>query len=248
MGGDILQLILLANVFLLGIAVTITIRHFLDHNQKHHSPQSLSDETRQELARVMRKEFASALESSSASLKNDLTSTSKELNRLLATFGTDILNEEMKLFRDNLESIRKKTITETGNTHGQIAAHQAELEMDLAKRRGELQAQIEQHQHSLEKTVLDLQTSIEQSLKTRQTTFAELLEKREASLNTELDTQVAKERALLIQQIDTKLGDAMASFLLNSLGTNVDLGAQGPYLMKLLEAHKEELKQEVSSE
>ncbi|MEO5691346.1 MAG: hypothetical protein ABIQ64_04120 [Candidatus Saccharimonadales bacterium] len=248
MGSDILQIILLANVFLLGIAVTLAVRHFFNHSPKNHAPQSLSDETRQELAQAMRKEFTSALESSSASLKNDLTSTSKELNRLLATFGTDILNEEMKLFRDNLESIRKKTALETSTTHGQIAAHQAELEMDLAKRRSELQSQIEQRQHTLEKTVLDLQTSIEQSVKTRQTTFAQSLEKREASLNMELDAEVAKERALLIQQIDTKLGDAMASFLLNSLGSNVDLGAQGPYLMKLLETHKEELKQEVSSE
>lgn len=248
MGSDILQIILLANVFLLGIAVTLAVRHFFDRTPQHHTPQSLSDETRQELAQTMRKEFASALESSSASLKNDLTSTSKELNRLLATFGTEILNEEMKLFRDNLEAIRKKTVVETGNTHGQIASHQAELEMDLAKRRGELHSQIEQHQHTLEKTVLDLQTSIEQSLKTRQTSFAASLEKREASLNMELDAEVAKERALLIQQIDTKLGDAMASFLLNSLGTNVDLGAQGPYLMKLLEAHKDELKQEVAGE
>ena len=247
MGSDLLQIILLANVFLLGIAVAIAARHFMGHDTPKHTT-SLSEETRQQLAETMKTEFASALEASSASLKNDMTSTAKELNRLLATFGTEILNEEMKLFRDNLESIRKKTVLETGNTHGQIAAHQAELEMDLAKRRGELQAQIEQHQHGLEKTILDLQTSVEQSLKTRQAAFAQSLEKREASLNMDLDTEIAKERALLIQQIDTKLGDAMASFLLNSLGTNVDLGAQGPYLMKLLEAHKDELKKEVAGE
>jgi hypothetical protein len=200
---------------------------------------------KQELAAAAQKEFKSALESSGAALKNDMNTTAKQLNRLLESFGSDILNEEMKLFRDNLEAIRKKTESETGNTHGQIAAHQAELELDLAKRRGELQTQIETHQATLERSLQELQASIDASLQQRQALFAQKIGEREAALDTALDAQLAKERDMLLQQIDTKLGDAVASFLLNTLGTNVDLGAQTPYLLQLLETHKDEFKREV---
>lgn len=245
MGSDLLQLILLINVFILGVVIALTIRHFLDHGKKSDSHGTLSDSMKQQLADAAQKEFKTALESSGAALKNDMNTTAKELNRLLGTFGGDILNDEMRLFRENLENIRKKTEAETGNTHAQIASHQAELEMELAKRRGELQKQIEQHQSALEQTLLRLQSEIETSLAKRQSDFQQKLDAREAALDVNLDQQIAKERELLQKQIDTKLGDAMSSFLINSLGTNVDLGAQTPYLLQLLESHKDEFKKEV---
>lgn len=247
MGSDMLQLILLLNVFVLGVVVALAVRHFLDHGKSHHdqSASTLTPNMKQELAAAAQNEFKAALESSGAALKNDMNTTAKELNRLLETFGGDILNEEMKLFRDNLETIRKKTEAETGNTHGQIAAHQASLEMDLAKRRGELERQIAEQQAKLEKTLTELQSTIESSLASRQTTFAQTLAAREKALDANLDAQVAKERQLLLQQIDTKLGDAVGSFLVSTLGTNVDLGAQTPYLLQLLETHKDDFKQEV---
>lgn len=247
MGSDLLQLILLVNVFILGVVVALAVRHFMDRGRSYHdqSTSTLTPNLKQELAVAAQKEFRTALESSGAALKNDMNTTAKELNRLLESFGGDILNEEMRLFRDNLETIRKKTEAETGNTHGQIAAHQASLEMDLAKRRGELQRQIEEHQAKLEKTLTELQSSIESGLASRQSTFEQTLATREKALDANLDAQVAKERQLLIQQIDTKLGDAVGSFLLNTLGANVDLGAQTPYLLQLLESHKDEFKQEV---
>lgn len=249
MGSDLLQLILLINVFILGVVIALTVRHFLDHGKKlNGSHGTLSDTMKQQLAEAAQKEFKTALESSGAALKNDMNTTAKELNRLLGAFGGEILNDEMRLFRENLESIRKKTELETGNTHAQIASHQAELEMDLAKRRGELQKQIEQHQSALEHTLLQLQTEIESSLTKRQATFEQKLGAREAALNADLDQQVAKERELLLKQIDVKLGDAMASFLINSLGTNVDLGAQTPYLLQLLESKKAEFKKEIGDD
>jgi hypothetical protein len=60
------------------------------------------------------------------------------------------------------------------------------------------------------------------------------------------DIQAEKQR--LLSQIDTRLGDAVTSFLLDAMQYEVDLGAQGPYLTKLLEAHKDEFKKEVSDE
>lgn len=68
----------------------------------------------------------------------------------------------------------------------------------------------------------------------------------------ELEMQLAKEMEIekqrLLTQIDIKLSDAVASFLMEALQHNVDLGSQTDYLVGLLEEHKAEFKAEVSHE
>lgn len=60
--------------------------------------------------------------------------------------------------------------------------------------------------------------------------------------------QLADEKQQLLQQIDTKLADAVASFLVETLQHNVDLGEQGAYLTALLEEHKADFKRGLSDE
>jgi hypothetical protein len=74
------------------------------------------------------------------------------------------------------------------------------------------------------------------------------LAKHRAELEAKLAKEVEVERQRLIEQIDTKLGDAVASFLLETLQHNVDLGNQGAYLVSLLEEHKADFKKEVADE
>jgi FAD/FMN-containing dehydrogenase len=69
----------------------------------------------------------------------------------------------------------------------------------------------------------------------------------QAALREAMESAVSKEQAALIAQIDTKLADAVASFLTETLGHNVDLGAQATYLTSVLEEHKDEFKREISS-
>jgi restriction endonuclease len=59
--------------------------------------------------------------------------------------------------------------------------------------------------------------------------------------------QVAAEQEQLAKMIDTKLGDAVASFLTETLQHNVDLGAQQTYMMAMLEEHKDDFKQAAKS-
>jgi ElaB/YqjD/DUF883 family membrane-anchored ribosome-binding protein len=70
----------------------------------------------------------------------------------------------------------------------------------------------------------------------------------QAEIKAKLDADMAAEQQRLIQQIDTKLGDAMASFLLETLQHNVDLGAQSAYLTATLEQHKADFTREVGHE
>ena len=67
-------------------------------------------------------------------------------------------------------------------------------------------------------------------------------------LKTKIGQELEAEKQRLIKQIDAKLADAVASFLVEALRHNVDLGSQGPYLISLLEEHKSEFVEEVGGE
>lgn len=74
------------------------------------------------------------------------------------------------------------------------------------------------------------------------------VDKHKAEIEARLDQEVAAEKQRLIQQIDTKLADAVASFLMETLQHNVDLGNQNAYLVSMLEEHKADLIKGVSDE
>jgi hypothetical protein len=69
----------------------------------------------------------------------------------------------------------------------------------------------------------------------------------QASLRQAMESAVAKEQTALIEQLDKKLSDAVTSFLMETLGHNVDLGNQAEYLTSLLEEHKADFINEVKS-
>jgi F0F1-type ATP synthase membrane subunit b/b' len=70
----------------------------------------------------------------------------------------------------------------------------------------------------------------------------------EAAAKATLEREIGYEKQRLIKEIDTKLADAITSFLTETLGHNVDLGAQQAYLLKQLDEHKDELKRELGDE
>ena len=67
------------------------------------------------------------------------------------------------------------------------------------------------------------------------------LDERQIELEAKLSDEMIAEKQRLTQQVDTKLADAVASFLIETLQHNVDLGAQSAYLTAMLEEHKAEL-------
>lgn len=67
-------------------------------------------------------------------------------------------------------------------------------------------------------------------------------------LKSKLTEEIAAEKQRMIQQMDTKLADAVTSFLTETLQHDIDLGAQTTYLTKMLEEHKAELTKGVTGE
>lgn len=76
----------------------------------------------------------------------------------------------------------------------------------------------------------------------------EELDKHRAELEDKLAKEIEAEKQKLVKQIDTKLGDAVASFLVETLQHNVDLGSQSQYLVSMLEEHKADFKKEIADE
>jgi len=147
-----------------------------------------------------------------------------------------------------------------------LAEHQAELEQKLAERTAELEheftelqgrygkkqaaleAQLAQQEAELASTVkarelklAEHQAALEDQLTQRQ----EIHSAKQAELEAKLEAEMLKRRDAYAAQLDTKLSDAVAAFLADTLGHNVDLGAQTSYLVSQLEAHKDELIKEV---
>ena len=99
------------------------------------------------------------------------------------------------------------------------------------------QSSLTQLRDTAETTISDAQSEVTKHQAELMTKLAEQQTKLEAELNAKM---VAEEQRLL-DQMDTKLADAVASFLVETLQHNVDLGTQSAYLTAMLDEHKDEL-------
>jgi hypothetical protein len=73
------------------------------------------------------------------------------------------------------------------------------------------------------------------------------LDHRKLELMEHLEREVAEERARRVDAFNARLGDVVSSYLTESLGNQVDLGAQTTYIVQVLEEHKEDIKRDVLS-
>lgn len=105
-------------------------------------------------------------------------------------------------------------------------------------------ASLEELQKNTEVSITSTQDQLSQHQEDLKAAMAEHQKQMLAKMNEEIDA----EKQRLLAQIDTKLADAAASFLLDTMQHNVDLGAQTAYLTSMIEEHKEEFKKEVGNE
>jgi hypothetical protein len=70
----------------------------------------------------------------------------------------------------------------------------------------------------------------------------------QASIQKDVAKEMEEEKSKLVKLMDKRLGEAVGSFLIETLQHNVDLGAQSAYLTQMLEEHKADLKAAVTNE
>lgn len=214
MNNTFLQILLLLNVFLIGVLISTGVRHAKAHFRpvepevKKPNPVQpgahLPNVVRDRLLQTAQIKFQTVMDHSADELQRDLKTTSIQINRRLEKLGTSIVTNEMQRYRALIDELRKQSEITSLEGQSKVATYQTDLTAKLDARQSELEAKLE------------------------------------AEMNDE------KQR--LTQQIDTKLADAVASFMIETLQHNVDLGAQSAYLTAMLEEHKTELSKAISDE
>ncbi len=197
-----LQLILIVNVFIIGLLTPFVVRyaraHFGHAKDEDEQPppkpaEHLSTVVRDHTLKHSQERFQTAINHSAAVLQQELDATATQVNDLVKHLATEIISSELERYRGDLTQLRKQAGVDMDGIRTEISKHTDELKAKLAE-------------------------------------------------------EMTIEKKQLLQQIDTKLGDAVASFLLEALGHNVDLGNQAAYLTALLEEHKADFIKEVADE
>lgn len=212
---NFLEAFLVVNAFVLGVVVTLAIQYGLAHRRSQKTPTKAAQNNapvpaavRERIAKQAEENFQGIVNRSALQLGRDLGDTGTQLNKLLEKFGSEVLDDEMRLFRANVAEIRAAT-------QGSLAGAQDQITQQ--------------------------QTAILQSLATRQADLDAKLAQRQTELETELEQSFATQKDDLTKRLNEKLNDGVLAFLLETLGHDVDLGAQADYLIATLEANKAEL-------
>lgn len=71
------------------------------------------------------------------------------------------------------------------------------------------------------------------------------VEHQRAELRQGMETELTAEKKILADKFDAKMGDVVASYISESLGSGVDLGAQMQFILKSLESHKEDIRKDL---
>ncbi len=73
----------------------------------------------------------------------------------------------------------------------------------------------------------------------------EAVEHQRIELREGMETELATEKKHLAEKFDAKMGDVVASYISEALGSGVDLGAQMQFILTSLEAHKDEIRKDL---
>lgn len=73
------------------------------------------------------------------------------------------------------------------------------------------------------------------------------LDERRSDLIAQMEAKVQEDREARMDEFNTRLNDVVSSYLIETLDKGVDLGAQAGYVVRMLETHKDDIKQDVLS-
>jgi hypothetical protein len=71
------------------------------------------------------------------------------------------------------------------------------------------------------------------------------VEHQRVELREGMEAELAQEKQRLADKFDAKMGDVVSSYISESLGSGVDLGAQMQFILTSLEAHKEDIRKDL---
>lgn len=156
-----------------------------------------------------------------------------------------LLEQAEKNFQAVLNHMADELQKDLGTTSGQLTKQLDKLGHEIVDR------EMQRYRSDLEvlrKETESMLAAAQSTVEAHQTDLKTKLEQQHSELKSKLAEEMAAEKARLVQQIDTKIADAVTSFLLETMQHNVDLGAQSAYLTTMLEEHKAELTKGIADE
>ncbi|HEX5395008.1 MAG TPA: hypothetical protein VFW52_01490 [Candidatus Saccharimonadales bacterium] len=157
--GFLLGLLFL-QVFILGILAALAYRHA----RAHFNPadpdktevqvpvfqpnyQSMPPEVKEHLLRLSQEQFQSVVKQSAMQLQHELGNSSSQINSLVQKFATDIVENEMQRYRQELDRLRIQADDKMGAIRQEMEKHKGELkarmEQEIAAEKQRLIQQID---------------------------------------------------------------------------------------------------------
>jgi hypothetical protein len=100
---------------------------------------------------------------------------------------------------------------------------------------------IEEELEAYQKTLEEVRKAATQAMDQ----IHQAVEHQRVELRQGMEAELEGEKKLLADKFDAKLGDVVASYISEALGSGVDLGAQMQFILTSLEAHKEEIRKDL---
>lgn len=212
---SLLEIFLVVNAFILGIVVTLAVQYFMAHRRSKNAKQVKPADTAP-LSPAARERITKRAE---ANFQGIVNRSALKLQHELGDTSSE-LNKLLEKFGgevldDEIRLFKANVADIRAATQGSLAGAQDQIALQQAE--------------------------ILKSLTTRQAELDAKLSERQTLLEAELDQNFAMQKTQLTKQLNDKLNDAVLSFLLETLGHDVDLGAQADYLIATLDANKTSL-------
>lgn len=266
MGGTALLIFLLLNALAVGIITTMAVIHWRAHkNKPSNRPKGgvqpiLTFDMRQRIIRETEEAYENAITTSANELKRNLHASTTELHKQANELGRRIISNELRRYQDELAALRDENATTLKRATDDIATHRADLRKKLDDRQAAVEEKLSSEQAALEEKFTQHSNEIDAIFQKRQAEYIAWQEKlaalvgeqeqkyaqRQAELTKELEASIDEKRQKMVADLETKFDDVIIAFITDALGSNVDLGAQLPYLTTTLAEHKDELVKELS--
>ncbi len=230
MSSILLQLYLLFLMLVIGSLGTIAVQQAYAHFRPDKHRQHAEDDKPKAAATIAPGGHLPA------AVKERLLEASETHFQAVLDKSANDLQHDLEKTAGQLNSVLQKIGAEVvGNEMERYRLQLDEIRQQAASAIGTAQDEINKHQE-------DLKAKLAQEHDEARAKLAEEL----AAEKQRVLQDVVAEKQQLLAQIDAKLADAVGSFLLESLGHNVDLGAQTAYLTAQLEEHKDDFKRSVA--
>ena len=136
-----LQIFLYVDVFIIGVAATVAIRHGREHlrvkkslpaTPAHRQPETtIPKELRQQLIEESEEEYRKILEHSSSRLNKELDETVERINSSVKKMAADVVAKELESYKHLFEQYKDSAVKEFDGTKEQTSQYQTELKARL---------------------------------------------------------------------------------------------------------------------